>query len=76
MTTISNAAKHSLLYDYGGFPRQAYELTYDAPGDPDIAQLVSKRLAEAGVKTKMDSRRGKRLILGLPSICNFEYVVL
>ena len=31
---IASAAQHRLVYDFGGFPRELYELTYPAAGDP------------------------------------------
>ena len=29
-----------LVYDFYGFPRHYYEMTYDAPGAPDLAAKV------------------------------------
>jgi aromatic ring-opening dioxygenase catalytic subunit (LigB family) len=57
--TISSGSKHELYYDYYGFPSEAYQIKYDAPGDPEIAQLVSKTLAEAGIKSELDPERGR-----------------
>ena len=31
-----------LVYDFGGFPRRFYEVTYRAPGAPDLADAVEK----------------------------------
>ena len=31
-----------LVYDFGGFPRRFYEVTYAAPGAPDLADAVEK----------------------------------
>jgi aromatic ring-opening dioxygenase catalytic subunit (LigB family) len=56
--TISNAKKHEMLYDYYGFPPEAYELRYDAPGDPEVAEWVFEVLKEAGVSGEMDGVRG------------------
>ncbi|MGX6512838.1 dioxygenase family protein [Rhodococcus sp. SJ-2] len=30
-----------LVYDFGGFPRRFYEVTYDSPGAPDLARKVA-----------------------------------
>lgn len=57
--TISNGEKHELLYDYGGMPQDAYQLKYDAPGSPEVAQEVFGALAKAGLNPAMDARRGK-----------------
>ena len=35
--TISSGSKHSLFYDYYGFPPESYKLKYDAPGSPEVA---------------------------------------
>ncbi|KAH8178803.1 catalytic ligB subunit of aromatic ring-opening dioxygenase domain-containing protein [Sarocladium implicatum] len=55
---ISSGNSHSLLYDYGGFPEEAYNLTYPASGDPEVAKEVEAVFKEAGLKPIMDSRRG------------------
>lgn len=56
--TISNAKKHHLYYDYYGFPSEAYNLKYDAPGSPDIAQEVFDALKSEGLSPEMDEERG------------------
>lgn len=56
--TVSSGKKHSLLYDYGGFPAAAYRLKYDAPGSPEVAEQVRRRLADAGLDPVADSERG------------------
>ena len=56
--TISSGSKHEMYYDYYGFPPETYKFKHDAPGDPDVAQLVSKTLVEAGIKPVLDSKRG------------------
>src|SRR5665811_2147350 len=37
---ITSAAKHHLVYDFGGFPGELYELTYGAVGSPELAQRI------------------------------------
>lgn len=56
--TVSSGAKHSLYYDYGGFPPESYKLKYDAPGSPEVATQVKDVLDKAGFKTVLDSERG------------------
>jgi aromatic ring-opening dioxygenase catalytic subunit (LigB family) len=56
--TISNGKKHSLYFDYGGFPKEAYEFKYDAPGSPEVAKEVFDLLEKAGMNPAMDSHRG------------------
>ncbi|KAJ1327389.1 4,5-DOPA dioxygenase extradiol [Microdochium nivale] len=57
--TVSSGAKHSLYYDYGGFPAEAYKLKYDAPGSPEVAKEVRAALVKSGFsKTVLDPERG------------------
>ena len=35
-----------LVYDFAGFPRRFYEVTYGAPGAPDLADTVAKLLPD------------------------------
>jgi len=56
--TISNGRKHKLYYDYYGFPPEAYEFKYDAPGSPEVAKEVYDLLEKAGLQPQMDSQRG------------------
>lgn len=56
--TISSAPSHSLYYDYGGFPREAYSLKYPAPGSPEVANQVKKALEEAKFQPVLDPKRG------------------
>ena len=56
--TISSGEKPELYYDYYGFPDEAYSLRYDAPGSPEVAELVRRQLEEAGIRGVKDSKRG------------------
>jgi len=56
--TISSGKKHSLYYDYYGFPAETYKLKYDAPGSPEVATEVFEALSKAGLKPEMDGERG------------------
>lgn len=47
-----------LLYDFWGFPQRYYEVTYDAPGAPQLAQSVAGLLAGAGEQLHQDPSRG------------------
>lgn len=56
--TVSSAPRHSLLFDYGGFPKETYEYSYDAPGSPDLASRIISLCNQAGVECKGDDKRG------------------
>ncbi|HBT87541.1 MAG TPA: class III extradiol ring-cleavage dioxygenase [Desulfobacter postgatei] len=47
-----------LIYDYYGFPRQAYEIAYPAAGHPELALKAVALLTEAGIKARADATRG------------------
>jgi aromatic ring-opening dioxygenase catalytic subunit (LigB family) len=56
--TITSGAFPSLIYDYYGFPKESYEITYPAPGASDLAQQLFYLLSKAGIKAKLDQQRG------------------
>lgn len=47
-----------LVYDYYGFPRQAYEIVYPAAGHPELALKAVALLKEAGIEARADTERG------------------
>ena len=47
-----------LLYDFWGFPQRYYEVTYDAPGAPELARSVAGLLSGAGETLHQDPARG------------------
>lgn len=56
--TVSGAEKHELLFDYYGFPPEAYSVKYNARGSPEVATKVHNVLENAGLRPKMDLKRG------------------
>lgn len=56
---LTGAATHpELIFDYGGFPPSTYELRYDAPGDPALAEHAAGLLRDAGLAAGTDPARG------------------
>ncbi|OQR99558.1 extradiol ring-cleavage dioxygenase class III protein subunit B [Achlya hypogyna] len=55
---ISSAESHPLLYDYYGFPDEAYTVTYKAKGAPAIAEKIHQLLSAANIASKLDAERG------------------
>ncbi len=47
-----------LLFDYYGFPQHTYELTWPAPGSPELAARVCTLLQNAGIESREDAARG------------------
>jgi len=47
-----------LIYDYYGFPKEAYEVKYPAPGTPELAKKIFNLLGSAGIEAKLDDQRG------------------
>jgi 4,5-DOPA dioxygenase extradiol len=52
--TVSSAPR--TIHDFGGFPRELYQVQYPAPGDPELARRVQKLLAPLAVE--LDERWG------------------
>lgn len=52
--TVSTAPR--TIHDFGGFPRELYQVNYAAPGDPDLAARVQKLLAPLPISS--DERWG------------------
>lgn len=58
VATVLGAAAPPMLYDYYGFPREAYAITYPAPGNPALAGRIASLLGGAGIPARIDRQRG------------------
>ncbi len=56
--TVMSGQAPPLLYDYYGFPPEAYAITWPAPGSPALAARVRALLETAGFKTAENTTRG------------------
>lgn len=45
VTAVTAMTTPRTIHDFGGFPRQLYEVRYPAPGEPDLADRVRQLLA-------------------------------
>jgi 4,5-DOPA dioxygenase extradiol len=55
---LSSTTNAPLIYDFWGFPKRYYEVTYDAPGAPELAADVTKLLHAAGTPVHHEQSRG------------------
>lgn len=58
VATVTASEQPSLIYDYSGFPRESYEITYPCPGSPALADAVVRELSAAGIAAQADASRG------------------
>jgi aromatic ring-opening dioxygenase catalytic subunit (LigB family) len=56
--TVMTAKRPPMLYDYYGFPPEAYTITWPAPGHPETAARVRELLEASGFKTAANPDRG------------------
>lgn len=56
--TLMGAANPAMFYDYYGFPDQAYEINYPAPGNPDLASRTAVMLERNNIAAVIDPQRG------------------
>lgn len=55
-TSVTAMAAPRTIHDFGGFPRELYQIMYPAPGDPELAARARDLLAPAPVG--LDARWG------------------
>ena len=56
--TVMSSPTPPMVYDYYGFPPHTYEVKYQAPGDPVLAERVRQLITDAGLPAALDPERG------------------
>lgn len=56
--TVQGNPQPPMVYDYGGFPPETYQIKYPAPGAPAVADRVIELLSSAGLPHDRDDQRG------------------
>jgi len=58
IATVTSGETPELIYDYAGFPDEAYEIKYPALGKPQLAEKIFNLLQNNGIEVKADKNRG------------------
>jgi len=56
--TILGSQQPAMFYDYYGFPDEAYDITYPAPGSPEYATRIAGLLKNHQIPARIDPQRG------------------
>jgi aromatic ring-opening dioxygenase catalytic subunit (LigB family) len=56
--TVMTSPQPPILYDYYGFPPESYQITWPAPGSPELAARVRSALEGAGIPNGANDARG------------------
>jgi 4,5-DOPA dioxygenase extradiol len=56
--TLLSAPSPGMFYDYYGFPSEAYQITYPAPGSPELANRIAELLDNSHIPARLDPDRG------------------
>jgi 4,5-DOPA dioxygenase extradiol len=55
---LTGRDRHDTIHDFSGFPAPLYDLRYDAPGDPALAEQTAGLLRDAGYTAALNACRG------------------
>jgi len=68
---LSSTNPLPLIYDFYGFPTKYYELTYGAPGAPELANRLRRLLRDSRVPFRDDPERGLDHGAYIPLMCMY-----
>lgn len=57
ITKVSTASRYDTMYDFGGFPKELYEVKMKTQGDPQLGRQVLSLLNQAGLKAVETTNR-------------------
>lgn len=55
---LTGRERHYTIHDFSGFPAPLYDLRYDAPGSPGVAQTAAALLKDSGFTPAVNGCRG------------------
>lgn len=58
VAAVTHQVRPPMIYDYHGFPKEAYEFQYPAPGALELAERVYAALNANRIETRLDAQRG------------------
>lgn len=56
--SITSGDQPKMIYDYSGFPEQAYDLQYPVSGHPQLSQEIHNLVKNNGIEVKLEQQRG------------------
>jgi 4,5-DOPA dioxygenase extradiol len=55
---VSEIDNYSMIYDFGGFPDELFQVVYPAKGDKELSRRVQQLLTENGIANQAETQRG------------------
>ena len=56
--SLTSANQPKMIYDYSGFPQEAYDLQYPVSGHPTLAQEIHALIKKTGIAVELEQNRG------------------